>query len=405
VLAWLRGDDLLQRVEPAAPSPAPTRDPLTEAVAEAVRLGRFSGEADVLGTSAVWSCVRVIADAIAAAPWGEWRGAERLPDSRLTRSPAAWHPDGTPMTRHDWAWQVVATLALYNVCALRLTDAADAEGVPLSVIPLRPGSWTRSGRIWYVDGEETPASRIRLIRRAVLPSTDAEVATLLRLARAELDAMLYAGEYVADYWAQGRAPVTVIRTEQDLTDEQASTIRARWITERAKGPSNPAVLGRGADAKPFGADAAGKDATEAQRELVANVARWFGVPPHLVNAPTAAGGLTYTNTETAGRAFVNYTLTAYTVPIADAISGLLPGDYLTGRRIVIDLSHLTRPDTEAQARAWAAALGAGGGPAWMTVDEVREAAGLPTLGGDASRLLSVSRAPSGDPAASQEGAT
>jgi phage portal protein BeeE len=301
------------------------------------------------------------------------------------------------MSRHDWVWQVAATLALYNVCAVRLVGGTDSEGVPLSVVPLAPDTWTRVGRTWYVGGAEVESSSIRLIRRAVLPSGDEALSSLLQLARADFAAALSAAEYVAGYWTDGRPPITILRTEQDLTAAQAEAIRTRWLEERAKGPGNPAVLGRGGDAKPFGADASGKDATEAQRELVANVARWFGVPPHMVNAPAAAGGLTYTNTETAGVAFVNYTLRAYTTPITDVISSLLPGDYIAGRRIVIDLGHLTRPELEARHRAYALALGGGGSPAWMTVDEVRQAEGLSPLGGAAAEL---SVAPSPAPAAS-----
>jgi phage portal protein BeeE len=106
------------------------------------------------------------------------------------------------------------------------------------------------------------------------------------------------------------------------------------------------------------------------------------VPPHLVNAPAASGALTYVNTEAAGVAFVSYTLLAYTPPMADLISSLLPGGYMTGRRVQIDLRHLTRPEQEARFRAYESALRAG----WMTVDEVRLAEGMAPLGGSAAEL-------------------
>ncbi|HEV8282331.1 MAG TPA: hypothetical protein VGQ02_10750, partial [Candidatus Limnocylindrales bacterium] len=37
----------------------------------------------VLGLSAVWRCVTLIADTIADMPWQEWRGDELLASSRL----------------------------------------------------------------------------------------------------------------------------------------------------------------------------------------------------------------------------------------------------------------------------------------------------------------------------------
>jgi phage portal protein BeeE len=379
ILDVLLGPTAPAPVAPPAEELARRAEPADDATLAAL-IARSSAQLapyQLVGVGAVWACVRVIADAVSVGPWTEWRGLEQLEPSRLVQSPTRRY------TRHEWSWRVAATLALYNVCAVQLVGGSDSEGVPWSVVPLAPGSWQREGEGWRVNGEKVAPDLVRVIRRASLPGLNDQAQELVRLARADFEAAWAAADYVASYWAEGgRPPVTLLRTDQDLTESQAQTIRERWIAERLKGPHNPAVLARGADARPFGADASGSEAVEARRELVADVARWFGVPPHLVNAPAASGALTYVNTEAAGVAFVSYTLLAYTTPMADLISSLLPGGYMTGRRVQIDLRHLTRPEQEARFRAYESALRAG----WMTVDEVRLAEGMAPLGGSAAEL-------------------
>ena len=136
-------------------------------------------ERTALAVDTVFACVRILGDAVAGATWGEWRGDERLPDSRLVRRPMAG------MTRRAWAWRVTATLALYNVCHLERVGV-DREGVALSLVPLRPGQLSSpdNGRTLVIDGErEVRRSDIRTVRRAWWPTLTDDMSTVLALAR------------------------------------------------------------------------------------------------------------------------------------------------------------------------------------------------------------------------------
>jgi HK97 family phage portal protein len=225
-----------------------------------------------------------------------------------------------------------------------------------------------------VDGEPI-TDEVRVIRRVLFPATDQRTAAVLHLARETFAAAAAASEYAADWWVSGGAPVTVITTDQELTDPQAESIANRWTERRKLGPgTSPAVLGKGAKAEPFGANV-GDGVQSSADHLAASIARYFRVPPHLVNVASLATSLTYQNTEAASTDLVRYTLDAYAAPIGDLLSDLLPGDYLTGRQVRLDLRHLTRAEFESRTRGWESALRAG----WMTKEEVREVEGLPPM--------------------------
>lgn len=328
-----------------------------------------NAEAAALSVDAFYACVRLISDGVASASWGEWRGLDRLPDSRLVRRPMA------RMTRRMWTWQVVATMAIYNACPLRLVGGEDSEGVPWSLVPLMPAALIRDGSEYVYGTERISVDMIRWVLRASFPSVSPQLASILSLARDQLAAAAAAAEYVDDWWASGGAPLVLITLDQDLTVPQGEDIADRWLARRAKGPAYPAVLGKGATAAPFGASMATSDANAAQDRLLASIARYLGVPASYVNVPSFAGSLTYQNVEQAGLDLVRYTFSAYADPIGDAISDLLPGDYLTGRAVRLDLSHLTRGGQLDRYQAYQVGIAAG----FLTRDEVRQAEGLPPL--------------------------
>jgi len=302
-------------------------------------------------------------------------------------------------------------MALYDLAYLWMVGGGDDEGVPGSLVPipnlalaptglvdpwdiLPPNQYRLSGMAGTIPGEA-----IVRVRGPIWPGVPPHLAGVLAMARATMSMTYSADAYAAKYWAAGGTPITQIVTDQELSDPQAEKIGTRWQTRRAMGPDFPAVMGKGAEAKPYGADPTSETAVEARRDMVTDVARLFGVPAHLALAQTPAGsGMTYTNVESEGLSLDRYTLGGYVDPIQDAISGLLPGGWQGGRRMVIDMSPLTRADQATRFAAWSIALGGSSGqPGWMTQAEVREAEGLPPMA-----IPDVTPAPETAPAAAPE---
>ena len=334
---------------------------------------------EAAGVSAVRRCVMLIANAIAGQRWTEWEGepSERLPVlSRICRRPAA------VMTRREWVWRCIAQMALTDVSYIYMVGGVDDEGVPGSLLPLPkeaiapagmvdpwgvfpPTQYSISGIAGTVSGEA-----VIPMRSAFWPGVPVHLQGILQMARNSLMSAWASDAYASRYWQAGGTPVTQITTEQELDNPQAETIANRWRDRRAMGPDYPAVLGKGAHADPWGADVSSQLATEARRDIAAEVANLFGVASHYVNVNPPGSSMTYSNVQDEALSLDRFTLSGFYDPIQDLISDLLPEE----RFMLIDMTRLTRASQESRFRAWAIA---NGGKPWMTSPEIRVEEGLP----------------------------
>lgn len=327
----------------------------------------YASGTTILGLSAVWRCVSLIADTISRMPWTEWRGDEQLPPSRLVRRPTA------TMSRREWTWRVVATEALFNTAYLLHVGGYASDGAPWSLLPLPPAAvfplnpdpWgILPASEYMVAGQRISIDQLSIARRAPWPNTRDSVAGIIDLARQQFTAYLAADTQMSRYWINGGPTQTVIKTDQELNDAQAESLSNRWDDRRARGGT--AALGKGADAHPFGADPTQQSAVEARREIVADVGRYFGVPTRILNAP-AGDSETYANVESDRLDLLGYTLGGYIDPVQDVISDLLPGDAQVGRRMEIDPTQFVSGDLLTRAQAYSALVTA----RIVTVEEAR----------------------------------
>jgi phage portal protein BeeE len=315
-------------------------------------------ELTALGLDVVQDCVQVIGDAVAGADVGQWNGTERIePPSGFTLRP---DPD---MTRRDFLWLFAANLALYK--AVWLEEARFAGQVVGVRLHCTASVTTVQGR-QYIGGELV-RNRMRLVRMAVWPTLDADSGSTIQLAREVFAGAMAANAYTSDYWQQGGSPTLVLKTDQPISGTQADAIQERWVTKRTTSPGQPAVLSHGADVKELGANLGAQGAHISGDKLRASCARYFKMPPGIVNVMSEAGPLTYSTVEQESIHLVRYTIQPYCDVIGEALSAYLPGDYLLGDRIVLDPSKLMMADQLTRFQAWESALRAG----WITTDEVR----------------------------------
>lgn len=118
-----------------------------------------------------------------------------------------------------------------------------------------------------------------------------------------------------------------------------------------------------------------------------DVGMFFGVPPHLygdVSGSTSWG----TGIEQQNIGFLQYTMQDhFTAWIETCKRDCLSEKGIDPRLYVhFDLAGLLRADSAGRSAYFSKALGSGGGPAWMTQDEVRSKEDLPPMGGDAAKL-------------------
>jgi HK97 family phage portal protein len=325
-----------------------------------------------LGLSAVWRCLDVLSNGVSQLPWREMRGTLELPPSRLVQRPQA------DRTRREWTSLVVSTLALYDVCYLLKVGGEDRDGSPMGLWPLDPtqvqpiilDSFVMPEEFWVGQSRVT-REQLVILHRSPQPSVNDTVGGVLRMARTTFAAALAAEQYASRYWQAGGNPVVALETEAHLNQGEATEVQDRWAERRSRGPDYAPVLSGGLKAHPFGADPTAESAVEARREMVADIGRYFGVPTRMVNAPTGDSE-TYTSTESANLDLVRFTLQNYIGAIEDAITDQM----VPPRRMVMDISPLTRGTQLSRAQAWQLATG---NQPWMNVDEVREAENLPPL--------------------------
>lgn len=298
------------------------------------------------------SCVDLLASLVADGIMGEYVGTEKVPDSRLTKRPMR------TLTQRQWLYQSVAIMACYSGMYLRRIGGRDSEGVPMSLEPIAPIRLNTSGPSWFLDGREVDPSDFRWVPRMTLPTVSREFASVIRLGRASIAAAWSADQYRSDYWEKGGKPPWYITSDQPISNAEADGIKARVVEKRAASPGEPMVFGKGAKLADMGADLASEGASQALARAQASIARYLRVPAWLVNVMSEAGSLVYANSSSAGLDLVRYTLRpSYAGPIGDALSDELPGSYLTGRRVVVNLDHLTIGNVLEQAQADAIATG------------------------------------------------
>ncbi|KQV85444.1 phage portal protein [Rhizobacter sp. Root1221] len=196
-------------------------------------------------------------------------------------------------------------------------------------------------------------------------------------------------EYSGRFFSNGAHPSMVLSTDKGMKPEHIVALQTAFATKYA-GVQNahriPLVLTEGMTAKEISLSAEDAQLLEARKFQVIDIARAFGVPPHMIGE-TSASTSWGSGIEAMSRAFVTYTLQPHLVRIEQELNRkLFPKN--SGRFVRFDREALIEGDSKAQAEYNRAALGGPGtGPGWMTQNEVRKAKGLAPLPGTAGELF------------------
>jgi HK97 family phage portal protein len=193
-------------------------------------------------------------------------------------------------------------------------------------------------------------------------------------------------EYSGRFFQNGAHPSIILKSPSRMDDKQKDALREAFAAKYA-GLDNahrlPLVLTEGLDAKEISLSAEDAQLLEARKFQVVDIARAFGVPPHMIGetSGSSAVGAGY---EQQARDFVMHTLRLHLKRLEQELNRkLFPRD--TGKFVRFDLGDLIEGDSKAQAEYNRAALGGPGtGQGWVSVNEIRKQKGLPPVpNGDA----------------------
>lgn len=168
-----------------------------------------------------------------------------------------------------------------------------------------------------------------------------------------------------------------------MTRDMQDDFRQAWVAKYGSGVGHskiPLILTEGLDVSELSMTAVDAQLLESRRYGVEDIARAFGIPPHMIGAAnvTAWG----TGIEQMGLGFLKYAVRPHLTrwqqemnrklfPIRDAVF------------VEFNVDGHMEGDSKAQAEYFGKALGGPGALGWMTVNEVRRLKNLPALpGGD-----------------------
>ena len=265
-------------------------------------------------TSAVYACVRVLAESIASLPLhiykrgndGEIIKADEIDEYNLLHSKPNRYQNS-----YIWREQAMFQAALWgkSICTIE----RDEDGRALAIYPVP--AWEATPELVEVDGGFIKKWNIRgetIFDKDVLhvpaPGWDGiDGRSPISLHRATLGMSLSAEEYGAKFYRKGTRLSGVLETPNKLDDDAANRLRKSWDATYA-GTGNTgkvAVLEQGLHFEPMSIPLTDAQFIETRKFQIADIARIFRVPPHMVGDLSHA---TFSNIEQQSIEFVQHTM-------------------------------------------------------------------------------------------------
>jgi HK97 family phage portal protein len=199
-------------------------------------------------------------------------------------------------------------------------------------------------------------------------------------------------EHAGQFFSQGGKPEVAITTPNEMTPAQQDDFRDAWVKKYSgRGPNSiPLVLTEGLDIKELTMSAVDQQLLESRQWQVIDVARAFGVAPHLIGETTKASSFG-TGIESMNIGFIKYTMGSHLKRFRDELNAKLwiQSRYFTEHNVDAFLAG----DSAAQAAYFGKALGGPGAQGWMTLNEVRREKNLPPVQGGDEMYKPTAKAP------------
>lgn len=364
-------------------------------------------ERSAMTHDAVYACVGLIGGAIAALPFHLYKRTETGRDRytsdlwwMFNESPwptwtaaSAWqHSAQSILLKGDGFWQIHRASRMSN------NIVGFEPHHPDMVVVASDGM-----RNVYVttdsDGAQHTIDQDDMLHFPGIGFDGARSLTPIRAALGRSAAVgLDAENHASAFFAGGAQPAYAIKVPADtkLSTEQRDMIRETWKNYRSKYSSGlPPLLSGGLEIAPLTLNAEDAQLLESRQYSVEQIARVFGVPPHMIgktDSSTSWGS----GIEQMSIGFVRYTLRRHLDAIQQEINRKI---WPRSLRVFgeFNADALLDGDSKAQAEYFSRALGGPGTQGWMTIDEVRKLKNLPPVpGGDRLIMAGSTAAPGPD---------
>ncbi len=346
--------------------------------------------------TAVYSCVRVLAEGVASLPLHVYQSAEDGSTKKAVDSPLYFllHNEPNPeMTSFVFRETLMTHLLLWGNAYAQIIHNGRGEAVAL--YPLMPDRMTvdrdDNGRLFYEymtsydDAKTMPNGIVRLSPRDVLHIPGLGFDGLvgyspIAMAKNAVGMAIACEEFGARFFEKGAAPVGVL--EHPGTLEKPEKLRENWqsVYGGSGNAGKVAVLEEGMKYSPISIPPDQAQFIETRKFQLDEIARIYRVPPHMIGDLEKSS---FSNIEQQSLEFVKYTLDPWISRWEQALERalLLPSER-HDHFIKFNVDGLMRGDYVSRMNGYAIARQNG----WMSANDIRELENLDRIpaedGGD-----------------------
>ena len=358
--------------------------------------GKAVTERSAMQMTAVYSCVRILAEAVAGLPLNLYRYTEDGGKEKAIDHPLylLLHDEPNPeMSSFVFRETLMTHLLLWGNAYAQVIR--NGKGEVIALYPLMPNKMTvdrdSQGQLYYSyqrSNDEAPTMKGNTI--ILRPSDVLHIPGLgfdglvgyspIAMAKNAIGMAIACEEYGAKFFANGAAPGGVLEHPGTIKDPQR--VRESWqSTFGGSGNANKiAVLEEGMKYTPIGISPEQAQFLETRKFQINEIARIFRVPPHMVGDLEKSS---FSNIEQQSLEFVKYTLDPWVVRWEQSITRALLTQTEKARYFVkFNLEGLLRGDYESRMNGYATARQNG----WMSANDIRELENLDRIpaeeGGD-----------------------
>jgi len=358
--------------------------------------GKPVNEHTAMQMTAVYSCVRILAEAVAGLPLHLYKYNASGGKEKALSHPLYFvlHDEPNPeMSSFVFRETLMTHLLLWGNAYAQIIR--NGKGEVIALYPLMPNRMSvdrdSSGALYYTYtrySDEAPTMNGMTV--TLRPSDVLHIPGLgfdglvgyspIAMAKNAIGMAIACEEYGAKFFANGAAPGGVLEHPGTIKDPQK--VRDSW-NAAYQGSSNShrvAVLEEGMKYQPIGISPEQAQFLETRKFQINEIARIFRVPPHMVGDLEKSS---FSNIEQQSLEFVKYTLDPWVIRWEQAISrALLRPDEKKLYFAKFNVDGLLRGDYVSRMNGYATARQNG----WMSANDIRELENLdripPELGGD-----------------------
>lgn len=345
--------------------------------------GKPVNERTAMQTTAVYACVRILAEAVASLPLHVYEYQDDVGKKLVHDHPLYYllHDEPNPeMTSFVFRETLMSHLLIWgNAYAQIIRDGA---GRVLGLYPLLPDKMDVQrddrGNIYYVysrNSDENPMFKeygdIRLKAEDVLHIPGLGFDGLIgyspiAMAKNAVGMTLACEEYGASFFANGANPGGVLEHPGVLKDP--SKVRESWnsVYRGVNNAHKIAVLEEGMKYQQIGIPPEEAQFLETRKFQINEIARLYRIPPHMVGDLDKSS---FSNIEQQSLEFVKYTLDPWVIRWEQSLqrSLLLPGE--KGKYFIkLNVDGLLRGDYQSRMNGYAVGRQNG----WLSANDIRE---------------------------------